>query len=567
MNQIYHPALRTLFTQNVVAKTSKAFRALKSPRRFAVTIFALVLGFVWLSQIVMSVFLREAADRGMLRERIALGLLGFLVFQMLKIVYRKPVEPFEWTPSETQILKTAPIHRSALVAYRLATTAISALLKSICFVLVMIPDLKQLLAGFIGMALGLCFLELVRVITEVIIYGVGKRKLRWMRVAAAMSVSALVAAAIYNVASQPGVEEKLASPAAYQFILAVVLQLAEFSRLSVGALLAFPFRCFSDIILTETLNLQFLQRLLLGTGFVAIAGYAAMMADCWMVGACRRQDQANLQHLKRTEGGTAKKTSGQRKLVRVPTRFRGIGSVAWRQFYGAWHYRASLIVSFTIPIALCCVPMFASTPPPNAAMFLVASLLFYSYLLLPAALMLDLRRDVDRMAVLKKLPIKPINIVVGQLAAPVVLCSAFQAVVLGIASLSGVATFGFLAICWLAIVPMNALIFASENIIFMLHPYRRNKEGADVLIRSVLTFTGKGLVWAVTLAGLLCWALMSSFLAKNLGLPDTSYQLAVGAIFLSGTTIVVSGLAYLCVRCLAKMFDRFDPGADSVAMN
>ena len=101
----------------------------------------------------------------------------------------------------------------------------------------------------------------------------------------------------------------------------------------------------------------------------------------------------------------------------------------------------------------------------------------------------------------------------------------------------------------------------------MLHPYRRNKEGADVLIRSVLTFTGKGMIWALSLAGLLCWALMSSYLVKQLSLPDASYQFAVGVVFLAGTTIVVSGLAYFCVRCLARMFDRFDPGEDSVAMN
>ena len=211
--------------------------------------------------------------------------------------------------------------------------------------------------------------------------------------------------------------------------------------------------------------------------------------------------------------------------------------------------------------------MFASTPPANAALFLVASLLFYSYLLLPAALMLDFRRDVDRMAVLKKLPIEPINIVIGQLAVPVVLCSVFQAIVFIIASFAGVASYGFLTICWLAIVPMNALIFASENIIFMLHPYRRNKEGADVLIRSVLTFTGKGAIWVLALSGLLVWALASSFLAKQLGLTGTALSFAVGGIFLAGTSTGVSLLAYLCIRCLARMFDRFDPGADSVAMN
>ena len=101
----------------------------------------------------------------------------------------------------------------------------------------------------------------------------------------------------------------------------------------------------------------------------------------------------------------------------------------------------------------------------------------------------------------------------------------------------------------------------------MLHPYRRNKEGADVLIRSVLTFTGKGAIWVLALSGLLVWALASSFLAKQLGLTGTALSFAVGGIFLVGTSTGVSLLAYLCIRCLARMFDRFDPGADSVAMN
>ena len=533
----------------------------------AVTIFAVVLGCVWLSQIVMSIFLREAAAPDMLRERLALGLVGFLVFQMLKIVYRKPVEPFEWTPSETQILKTAPISRSALIVYRMTTTAISAALKALCFVLVMIPDLNYVLAGFIGMTLGLCFLELVRIITEVVVYGCGKRNLKTLRIAATVAVAGFVGAAIFAVANQPDAQEKLASPAAYQFLLAIALQIAEYTRTTVGTVFVYPFRCFSDIIISDSIGYQFLQRLFVGCGLVGAAAYCAMVANYWMVGACQRLDRANLTRLRSMSAVEKAAANNRQKAVGVPIRWSGIGPIAWRQFHSAWNYRATLLVSFSIPVALCCVPMFASTPPANAALFLVASLLFYSYLLLPAALMLDFRRDVDRMAVLKKLPIEPINIVIGQLAAPVVLCSIFQAIVFIIASFAGVASSGFLAICWLAIVPMNALIFASENIIFMLHPYRRNKEGADVLIRSVLTFTGKGAIWLFAITGLVLWALLSSFLAKQMGLTGAARELAFGGIFLAGTSAGVSLLVYWCIRCLTQMFDRFDPGADSVAMN
>lgn len=567
MNSIIHPSLVWLYKQNATAKIKKAFRSLKSPRRIAVTTVAAVLGCVWLSQVVASVFLRQAADPEMLRERIALGLMGFLGFQVLKILYRKPVEPFEWTPSETQILKTAPISRSSLVLYRFASTAISATLKSVCFVLVMIPDLTYLAAGFVGMAMALLFLELVRTVAEVVIYSVGKRRLLPVKIVVSVMVLGVFAAATLAVVNQPGVNEKLSSPAAYQFLLAVGLAVANFTTSGIGGVLAFPFRMFTDVILTTELNSLLLYRSLLGAGFVAVAGYVALVASCSMVTALQTQDRLNLTRLRGKGQSQVSTLNSRSKQVSVPKLFSGIGVIAWRQFHSAWNYRASLVVSFLIPTALCCVPMFARTPPPNAALFLVASLLFYSYLLLPAALMLDFRRDVDRMAVLKKLPIKPINVVLGQLAAPVVLCSLFQAVVFLIAAFSGIATAGFLFVCWLAIVPMNVLIFSSENIIFMLHPYRRNKEGADVLIRSMLTFTGKGMVWALSLTALLLWALTSSHLVRQLGWSGSTHTIAVASVFLTGTTTAVSLLALLSIRCLTGMFERFDPGSDRVAMN
>ena len=567
MATIVHPALLWLFVQTVAAKFNRLIAGLKSPRRLVVTVVAVVLGGVWLSQVVASVFLRAAADRGLLRERIALGLLGFLLFQILKIVFRKPVEPFEWTPCEIQILKTAPISRASLVIYRLATTAVSTVLKSLCLVLVMIPDLTFLAAGFIGMSMALLFLELVRVIAEVIIYSVGARRRLALKLGVAALVVAALALAVLTVLGQPGVELKLASPAGYQFLIAIALEWVGMTRAGFGAVLAFPFRLFSDIVLTATVNGQFICRVLIGLGFVGTAGFVAMVANCFMVKALQRQDRTNLERLSKASSGVELRVRRSKKRVSVPNHFCGAGPIAWRQLKSAWNYRGSIIVSFLIPTALCCVPMFAAAPPPNAALFLVASLLFYSYLLLPAALMLDFRRDVDRMAVLKKLPIRPMNVVIGQLAVPVILCSLFQAFVFLIAAFSGVATVGFIAVCWSAIVPMNVLIFASENIIFMLHPYRRNKEGADVLIRSVLTFTGKGVVWGFALAALLLWALGSSFLARQLGVSGDAYFVAVAAIFLTGTTTVVCLLAFFSLRCLSAMFDRFDPGVDSVAIN
>ena len=136
--RITHPALHRLLWQRAAAKTKGIGARLFAPRRWFVTLLAFGLACVWLSQIIVSVFLRQPADPAMLVERIALGMMGFTCWQVAKVIFRKPVEPFEWTPCEIQMLKSAPIDRRELVGYRLLTTGYSVLLKAACFVLVMI---------------------------------------------------------------------------------------------------------------------------------------------------------------------------------------------------------------------------------------------------------------------------------------------------------------------------------------------------------------------------------------------------------------------------------------------
>ena len=129
--RITHPALHRLLWQRAAAKMKGIGARLFAPRRWFVTLIAFVLACVWLSQIIVSVFLRQPADPVMLAERIALGMMGFTFWQVAKVIFRKPVEPFEWTPCEKQMLQSAPIQRQELVSYRLLTTGYSVLLLSL----------------------------------------------------------------------------------------------------------------------------------------------------------------------------------------------------------------------------------------------------------------------------------------------------------------------------------------------------------------------------------------------------------------------------------------------------
>ena len=175
---------------------------------------------------------------------------------------------------------------------------------------------------------------------------------------------------------------------------------------------------------------------------------------------------------------------------------RGRGQFGLAQAVGAVHYRTSLAVSLIVPGLLSCLTLL--TPQSGCLMLvqLVGGLVFYSFLLLPTALKFDFRRDIDRLATLKALPISPLAVTLGQLTMPVFLCTLFQIVVLLVALALRPYHLALFIAAMLVLARTNVLIFALENLIFLLYPYRLNQEGLGVFFRSILAFTAKSILFA-----------------------------------------------------------------------
>ena len=85
------------------------------------------------------------------------------------------------------------------------------------------------------------------------------------------------------------------------------------------------------------------------------------------------------------------------------------------------------------PAVLACAPCFVIADPDIAFLATTGTLAFYTFLLLPTAIRFDFRRDLDRLATLKGLPITPAAAAIGQTLAPVLIATLFQSVVLAIA--------------------------------------------------------------------------------------------------------------------------------------
>ena len=63
----------------------------------------------------------------------------------------------------------------------------------------------------------------------------------------------------------------------------------------------------------------------------------------------------------------------------------------------------------------------------------------------------------------------------------------------------------YLPVAVLVMIPINLLVFALENLIYLLYPYRVNQEGLEIFLRTMLTFTAKGLLFVAALEAMSAW--------------------------------------------------------------
>jgi hypothetical protein len=187
----------------------------------------------------------------------------------------------------------------------------------------------------------------------------------------------------------------------------------------------------------------------------------------------------------------------------------------------------------------------------------LGALVFYSFLLLPTALKFDFRRDLDRMVILKSLPIRPLKIVLGQLTTPVLIATAYQLIVMLSACLIRPLPLHLIVASLILLLPLNFLIFAIDNIFFLLYPYRINQEGFAIFLRTTLTFTAKGVLFFIALLAIVFWAL-SSRLASETVQTAIGFSLDHRVLFSIGLWLFVVALAAMSINMLTRAFVRFD---------
>lgn len=561
--KMFHPAIGQLHGFLVRAKLNAVVRRVQTPQRRGLILLSVLLGCVWLGQAVAGILFRAPADPVQIRFWIPAAMVVYCLYHLVKILTRSPETPFEWTTAEQELLQGAPLSRLQLINWRLRSIFTAAIAKAICFAIVMSPDVPSVLFASVGMLGALLMIDLFRLSVGMAVNAMTNRE-RWLcRIGLVTPLVGIIAWTIYCCLTCMNASN---SPA--HFSITLMLRSAKI-LLGLLAIEPFswmvePFGLFSSVIFANAAPLQVL-------GSVTSAAALLMLTLFAMLGfdhLCQKRIQSleseswdQVKNQTNQKATTRPKLKQSNRCVAVPWNLGGVGPIAYRQLLGAWHFRNAIRFALLIPTLLCCLPMFADATQATMMMNVGGSLVFYTFLLLPSGLILDYRRDIDRMTVLKSLPISPWALTWGQLTTPVLLASMFQIVVLTIGTLTSSISLVQALIAFVVLIPFNILNFALENYLFMLSPYRRNDEGVMVFVRTILTFTAKGIMFAIAFAITLTWVILSVRWGNTLRLGPW----AGPAFFVLGMWLLVGIAAALFATLLTRKIESFDVSIDSPA--
>lgn len=551
-------AIRLLVRWQIVAKIRSSFRRSMSRRRLPLTIGALFLGSLWLIQAVAGVIYRSPAAPGQLQKWIPISLCCYFLWNVLKTFGQKPIEPFNWNDSEKEWLLSSPLRRSQVIRYRGSAIFRAAFLKSLVFAVVMSPDVKLATYGFLGVFLGLIFIDLSRLMMEIVAFGLSRKELVFCR--SLVFGATGVAGGSAFVATCLSLEQATQSHpvATFGILLHLISEMVALTETWFGALLLAPFRLATGLLLTDKYTTAALGKLM-----AASLGVLTMAVSLpWL-------DQFSSQRryamdVKRFALARRKQELDRDKPVKltsvVPVHCHGIGPLAWRQSFGVISQFKPLCISLLIPMVLCCLPIMTNVSGMELIFHIVGSLAFYSALLMPASMRFDFRRDIDRLSLLKSLPISPARVCVGQIAVPVLILTGFQIATLTLVQFIVPFNLVLMIVVLVAFVPFNVFLFSFENLLFLWYPYRLHSEGVQVLLRTILAFTAKSMALLLILLATAVWLYVSrvgvQWLIHDPECQVSRFVFSIGMFVFSG---IMAGTAFLF---LTRAFRNFDPSLD-----
>jgi hypothetical protein len=541
-----NPAIPLLLRAHAASRLRRVRDTFRSTRRTVLLLAAVALAVIWLGQTIASVMFRDPYDPQTLHRWTSLILMLYFGWHFVRVAYKRPEAAIEWSPAEEAQIVGGPFRRQDVLTYRFLIILTSILPKAVLTAFVLLPDLWW--SGLPGIFLALVFLEGFRMAIDIAVCCLSPRAYRLARVI----VLGVLLTSVASIVVHAGRVESTGETSTARWLASCAAAAESVRSSSIGQFVERPFIVFADMItareFSATLCLNSLIVLAMVSGLLAGIGNLDRVHQSLLV----RREQLLVEESGSQTGDTGN-DAAEGALPQIP-RLATVGPLVWRQLKSARRYRGSLAVALAIPAVLSCLPLMAVNDTAYSFLVLVATVVFYSFVLLPEAIKFDFRLDSDHLVQLKVLPVSSFRMVVGQLAVPILIATLFQC---GLYLLAGVlreipAVLILSAI--LLSIPMNVLFVAIDNLIFLLYPHRPAQEGFEAFVRTILKFTFKSVLLGVAGGFVLFWALSSRFLADSVvGLPDQ-----VRLIFISGLCAAAWMAAAAALAAVTCAFEKFD---------
>jgi hypothetical protein len=480
------------------------------------------------------------------------GPLGLFAYCALTLLFSSGERAIAFTPAEVDFLFAGPFHRRQLLAYKIAASVLGCLVTALFMTVVSLSWGAWPPAAYAGLTLTFLFLFLFGMAVGLAGNVLGARAHTWRRRLVLFGLLLLVLVPVLFLGRDlPGLTA------------GQVLDRVEQSAVVQAVLM--PLGWFAQTIAAENFrDLLAYGARALGLDAALVVLVFALDADYLEASAAASErTYARLQRVRQAGASAGWYRPGPGKRVTLPSLpwWGGVGPVAWRQLLAALRSLRGLTIFLAIlGGALLVVPVIALVgrehPAEPALGWLLASALgVLSLLSLPATLTFDFRGDVDRMDVLKALPIAPWRVVVGQLAGVVLLLGAIE--LLGLAGIQ--ALFGgvlpvllaALVLCW----PANFLTVGIDNLLFLWFPTRQ------VLVQPG-DFQMMGRQMVLMLAKFLTLGIAFGTAAVIAGLVALLTGGSLPAVVLAAFVVLMAWAAGL-VPVLALAFANFDVARDT----
>lgn len=543
-----HPALLILLRLSVRSLIRRILHSLKTPRGAIFLGLSLFMLCLWVGPTILAAFTNERADPESVRVLAPLALLGMCVGVTVTSAGERAVY---FTPDEVDFLFAGPFTRRELLGYKVLCSTLGAIFTALFISVFLLRAGTWWIAVYIGAFLALLFIQFLSmtfVLIRQIVTEHAYTRLRKLLLAAVVTLIAV------------GLWQALAVGAEQGFMAL----LRQFRETWAGYCLLAPFDVFSRTITAETL-------------FPGLAGWAtlALSVDLALLVLVMRLDANYLEAAaaisqkiySRTErakraGVVAASVSRRSARWHMPSlpRIGGVGPIAWRQLTTAMrNARGPLFVLVIIAIGAGPAAMLLARGDdiPGPMVWTLIGLAAWMSLWFTMIVPFDFRGDLDRMDWLKMLPLRPMAIVLGQLAAPVLIFTALH-----ILLFSG---FAVLVESWrlvlfaasMFILPYNFLHFGVDNLIFLLFPTRMGAVSPG----DFQAFGRQMAVFLIKISSLL----VCCGVAAGLGFLAFWLVAKSWVVFTLVSWVALVLMAAAVVPYIAWAFERFDVSVDTPA--